>query len=198
MLMQNLKSLLLRTLLAAGMLAGAGHAFAGPLYHVDIDTHLLPGAGAYLDFLFAGPASSAAPSAAISNVTGSFTEQDSFAWGDPRGSLGTGLILGNGDEFGEWVAFGGILSFDLSFAGANDAGTPGIDLSVALLGADQFSYAPGTSGNLATFSLQPGAPDGLTVERSLATVNAVPEPASLGLMAGGFALLAGGLRRRRR
>jgi hypothetical protein len=96
------------------------------------------------------------------------------------------------------VAFGGILSFDLSFAGANDAGTPGIDLSVALLGADQFSYAPGTSGNLATFSLQPGAPDGLTVERSLATVNAVPEPASLGLMAGGFALLAGGLRRRRR
>jgi pectate lyase len=63
--------------------------------------------------------------------------------------------------------------------------------------ADHFSYAHGTNGNVVTFSLQSGAPEDLTVDRSLATVTAVPEPASLAQMATGFALLAGALRRRR-
>ena len=195
--MDNLKSLLLHALVATSMFFGACHASASPLYHVAIDTRALAGTGGYVDFLFAGPASPATPTATVSNVAGWFDENDSFAWGSPRGSLASGLVLGNFDEFGEWLRFGGLLSFDVTFKGLDDPDAPGIDLSVALLDADQFSYVPGTNGNVVTFSLQSGAPDDLTVDRSLATVTAVPEPASLAQMATGIALLAGALRRRR-
>jgi hypothetical protein len=165
---------------------------------VSIDTRALPGTGGYLDFLFAGPASAAAPIASVTNVAGSFDAANTFAYGSPQGSLASGLRLGNADEFGAWVRYGGILSFDLHFDGLDNPGTPGMDLSVAMLDADQFSYAPGTSGNLVTFSLQAGAPDDLSVDGSLASVTAVPEPAGLAQMAMGFVLLAGVLRRRRR
>jgi hypothetical protein len=195
--MHILKSLL-RTVLAAAMFAAAGHAGAAPLYHVTIDTRALPGAGGYVDFLFAGPVSPATPTATVSHVTGAFDDGTTFAWGDPHGALASGLALGNGDEFGEWLRFGGVLAFDVAFNGVNAPGAAGIDLSVALLGADQFSYAPGTSGDLATFSLQPGLADELAVDASLASVTPVPEPAGLAQMATGFVLLAGALRRRRR
>jgi len=195
--MRNLKSRLLPALLAASLLCGAGCAAAGPLYHVSIDTGALPGTGGYLDFLFAGPASAAAPTATISNVAGAFDEGASFAFGSPQGSLGTGLVLANFDEFGEWLNFGGTVSFDLRFGGVDDPAAPGVDLSVALLDSDQFSYAQGTSGNALTFSLQGGAPDGLSIDSSLASLTAVPEPATLAQMASGLVLLAGALRRRR-
>jgi hypothetical protein len=195
--MHTLTSLLLRALVAASMLCGAGHACAAVLYHVSIDTRALPGAGGYLDFLFAGPASPATPAATISNVTGSFDAGTTFAYGSPLGSLTGGLTLGNADEFGAWAHFGGILGFDVGFSGTDDPGAPGIDLSVALLDVDQFSYAPGTNGNVATFSLQAGTPADVALDRTLATVTAVPEPATLAQMAAGFVLLACALRRRR-
>lgn len=192
---------LLRALVAASLFCGAGLASASPLYHVTVDTRTLSGTGGYLDFLFAGPASSATPSATVSNVTGAFDGGDTFAWGSPQGSLGSGLasslVLGNFDEFGEWLHFGGMVSFDLTFAGIDDPGASGMDLAVALLDADQYDYAAGTSGNLVSVSLQPGAPDELAVEPGLARVTAVPEPATLAQMATGFVLLAGALRRRR-
>jgi hypothetical protein len=196
--MHTLTSLLLRALVAATMICGAGHASAGALYHVSIDTRALPGTGGYLDFLFAGPVSSATPTATVSNLAGSFDAADTFAWGSPLGSLASGLTLGNADEFGTWAHFGGILSFDLGFSGTDDPGVPGIALSVALLDADQFSYAPGTTGNVATFSLQAGVPADVAVDGDLATVTPIPEPATTAQMAAGLVLLAGALRRRRR
>jgi hypothetical protein len=195
--MHTLKSLL-RAVLAAGMFAAAGHACAGPVYHVTVDTRTLPGTGGYVDFLFAGPATPAAPTAAIAHATGSFDDGDTFAWGSPRGALASSLVLNNGDEFGAWLRFGGIVAFDVAFSGMDDPGASGMDLSVALLDKDQFSYAPGTRGNVATFSLQPGLADSVTVDASLAGVVPVPEPAGLAQMATGFVLLAGALRRRRR
>jgi len=195
--MHILKPLLLRALFAAAVFTAAGCACAGPLYHVTIDTRTLPGTGGYVDFLFAGPATPAAPTAAIAHATGAFDDADTFAWGSPRGSLESGLVLGNGDEFGEWLRFGGILAFDLAFDGVDDADAAGMDLSVALLDTDQFSYAPGTSGNVATFDLQPGLAASVTVDAGLASVIPVPEPAGLAQMATGFVLLAGALRRRR-
>jgi hypothetical protein len=199
--MHILKSLLLRTLLAAGTFAAAGCACANPLYHVTVDTRTLPGTGGYVDFLFAGPSSPtspAAPTATIARVTGAFDDADNFAWGSPRGTLASSLVLGNGDEYGAWLRFGGILAFDVAFGGIEAPGASGMDLSVALLGADRFSYAPGTSGNVVTFSLQPGEADDVTTDAALAGVTPLPEPAALAQMATGFLLLAGALRRRRR
>jgi hypothetical protein len=196
--MHNLKSLLLRAFVALAMSSGAGYASAGPSYHVAIDTRALAGASGYLDFLFAGPGSSATPSAAISHVAGDVDAGNVFAYGSPQGSPASILTLGNFDEFGLWAQFGGLFTFDVRFDGLDDPGAPGMNLSVSLLGADQFSYAAGTSGDLVTFSLQPGAPDAVALDASFATVAAVPEPASMALMAAGLALLAGSARRRRR
>src|SRR5579875_1962213 len=111
--MHTLKSLLLHACLAAGMFAGAGCACASPVYHVSVDTRGLSGTGGYLDFLFAGPATSASPTATVWNAAGPFDETNTFAWGSPQGTLASGLVLHNFDEFGEWVHFGGILGFDL-------------------------------------------------------------------------------------
>jgi hypothetical protein len=196
--MHNLKSLLLRASVALAMLSGAAYASAGPSYHVAIDTGALAGASGYLDFLFAGPGSSATPSAAISHVAGDVDAGNVFAYGSPQGSPASSLTFGNFDEFGLWAQFGGLFTFDVRFDGLDDPGAPGMNLSVSLLGADKFSYAAGTSGDLVTFSLQPGAPDAVALDASFATVAAVPEPASMALMAAGLALLAGSARRRRR
>jgi hypothetical protein len=182
-------------LLACALFAGAGHASASASYHVTIDTQALPAAGGYLDFLFAGLASSADRSAVVSNATGAFDYGNAFSFGTPQGSLATSVKLGNFDEFATWAQFGGQLSFDVRFDGLGNPGTPGIDLSVALLDSDGFSYAPGTSANVVTFSLLPGAMDDVTVDASLAA--AVPEPATPATMAAGGLLLAGVLRRRR-
>ena len=134
----------------------------------------------------------------ISNVTGAFDATNTFAYGGAQGSLASSPTLANFDEFGEWAQFGGVLSFDVSFAGMDAPGANGMNLSVALLGADQWTYAAGTNGDVVTFSLLPGAPDDFAASASLARVAAIPEPPTLAQMAGGFALLAGALRRRRR
>lgn len=182
-------------LVACALSAGCGQASAGASYHVTIDTQALPAAGGYLDFLFAGLSTPATPSAIVSNATGAFDYADSFAFGAPQGSLAASVKLGNFDEFATWAQFGGQLAFDVRFEGLGQAGTPGIDFSVALLDGDGFSYAPGTNANLVTFSLLAGAMDEVTLDAGLAAV--VPEPATTPMLAAGALLLAGVLRRRR-
>jgi hypothetical protein len=197
--MQNLKSQFLRAIVALAMFAGSGQLFASPLsYHVAIDTSTLGGQSGYLDFLFLGLGSAASATASISHLSGNFDTAKSFTYGAPQGTLATMLKLANGDEFGQGATFGGVFAFDVGFTGLNDLTAQGIDLSIALLGNDQFSYAAGTDRNLVTFSLQPGAPDVLDVDSRFASVGAVPEPASMALVAAGLALLYGNKRRRAR
>lgn len=197
--MKNLKSLFLRALVALAMFGGSGQLFANPLYyHVTLDTSTLGNQSGYLDFLFSGLGSAAPFTASVLSLSGNFNPADTFQYGTPKGSPATTLTLANGDEFGQGATFGGTFAFDVAFDGPNNPTGQGIDLSVALLGADQFNYAEGTDGNLVTFSLYPGTPDVLNVDGRFASVAAVPEPASMGLVAAGFILLLGSMRRRAR
>jgi hypothetical protein len=197
--MTILKSLMGRVLLALAIACGAGPALAGTSYHVSIDTSTLSGQSGYLDFLFLGLDSATPAAAQLSNFSGDLASS-SFTLGEASGSAATGVSIANGaawNEFGQWASFGGVFAFDVSFS----VGTPlaaGTTLSVALLD-DQFNYL-GTAGDLVTFALQPGQPDGVTVNSQFATVSVspVPEPSSLLLMTAGALLMAGMARRRTR
>jgi hypothetical protein len=196
--MNKIASLFLRAALALTLAIGAGSAWAGPQYHVTIDTASLAGQQGYLDFLYLGLDNAAPAVATLSGFKGRF-DGTVYADGEVAGSAATRVTIGNGGAFNEfalWGAFGGLLGFDVGFEveGLQGAGTT---LSVALLDAD-FRYL-GTSGDVVTFALQPGAADVVTSAPGLAvvgTASAVPEPATAWLGAAGL-LLMGGVRRRK-
>jgi hypothetical protein len=194
--MYILKTFILRAVLALGMLCGSGQLLANPVYHVSIDTSVLAGQSGYLDFLFLGLGNAAPAHASVTSFSGNF-DVANFVFGDASGSTSTGISLGNGtgwNEFGQWVHFGDRFRFDVQFdVGTTGAGT---DLGIALLD-EQFGYL-GATGNIVTFSVQPGQDDQVSYDRSMADVNtnAVPEPGSVAQFAAGLFLLFGALRRR--
>jgi hypothetical protein len=197
--MNKIASLFLRATMALALAIGAGSAWAGPQYHVTIDTAGLAGQQGYLDFLFLGLDKAAPAVATLSSLRGDF-DGTTYTDGEVAGSAATAVTIGNGgamNEFALWGGFGGLLSFDVAFDVEGLTG-PGTTLSVTLLDAD-FRYL-GTSGDVVTFALQPGAADVVTVAPGLATVNtasAVPEPATAWLGAAGLLLMAGVRRKAR-
>jgi hypothetical protein len=197
--MNKIASFFLRAALALTLAIGAGPAWAGPQYHVTINTASLAGQQGYLDFLFLGLDNAAPAVATLSSLSGGF-DGTIYTDGEAAGSAATTVTIGNGgamNEFALWGAFGGQLSFDVGFEVEGLVGA-GTTLSVTLLDAD-FRYL-GTSGDVVTFALQPGAADVVTVAPGLASVgtaSAVPEPATAWLGAAGL-LLMGGVRRKAR
>lgn len=197
--MKNLKSLMLRALVALAMFSSAGQLFASPVYHVAIDSTGLSGQG-YLDFLFLGTGSSATADVQLTHFTGDFDKSTSTA-SNADGSLDAGVTIHNDsgwNEFGQLANFGGLFTFDVQFSIANDA-TGGSNLSIALLDSGLNDYAGGTSGDMAGFEVYPDQPAFFTVsDRATVEAAAVPEPATLAEMASGLMLLFATLRRRRR
>jgi hypothetical protein len=196
--MTRLSSIALNLLLALAMLCGACRAQASPIampaWHVTIDTAALAGSSGYLDFLLLGLGDAQPMQASIRNFTGDYGA-DSVLAGDARGSVLDGVAIGNGtgwNEFAQWVDFGGIFTFDVSFS-SHDGPGAGTNLGIALLDAD-FRYL-GTAGDVMTFALQPGAVPVVTVEPGTAAVAAVPEPGTLLQVATGLLLLAAVTRR---
>jgi hypothetical protein len=197
-MIRHLTSLFTRALLALLLAGGAHAAFAGPMYHVTVDTSGLTGTG-YLDLTFAALAGAAPATATLTHFDGAF-DGGALVTGAVGGSVGSTVTFGNGPTFNELlqaVTFGGLLKFDAAFDVA-PGGTIGTTFGIALVNAALDNYVPGTNGNVATIDLVPGAPDTYRADAAFATLTPVPEPAGLPVFVTGCVLAALVLRRRAR
>ncbi|WP_313703624.1 NF038129 family PEP-CTERM protein [Massilia sp.] len=191
--MFNLKNLFARALLALMLVTGAGAASAGPIYQVTIDTRGMSGTG-LLDFAFLGLESSGAAAAYLSGFSGAFG--DYVLEGDASGTRDTGIVLGNGSGFNDYlqaVMLGDLFRFTVRFDVAPEG--DGTTLGVALYNDDLSAYL-GVEGNLAQFDLMPGSAIVVSADNPLTRVSEVPEPASMAMMMMGLMLLGWTLRRR--
>ncbi|HAV36737.1 MAG TPA: PEP-CTERM sorting domain-containing protein [Massilia sp.] len=191
--MFNLKNLFARALLALMLVTGAGAASAGPIYQVTIDTRGMSGTG-LLDFAFLGLESSGAATAYLSGFSGAFG--DFVLEGDASGTRDTGIVLGNGSGFNDYlqaVMLGDLFRFTVRFDVAPEG--DGTTLGVALYNDDLSAYL-GVEGNLAQFDLMPGSAIVVSADNPLTRVSEVPEPASMAVMMMGLMLLGWTLRRR--
>ena len=195
-MIKHLTSFFTRALLALLLAGGAHAAYAGPTYHFTVDTRNLTGTG-YLDLTFAALAGATPATATLTNFDGAF-DGTALVTGAVGGNVSSAVTFGNGPTFNELlqaVTFGGLLSFDAAFDIA-PGGTIGTGFGIALVNAALDNYVPGTSGNVATIDLMPGAPAVVWTDAAFVTATKVPEPAGLPLFATGCVLAALTLRRR--
>ncbi|WP_036165329.1 NF038129 family PEP-CTERM protein [Massilia sp. 9096] len=194
----NLKKILSRSLLALA-LSACGAAFAGPTYHVAIDTTTLNSSTAFLDLGLANFGDSAPVTATLSHFSGAFGEYSELGNG-ASGSVAQGdsvVLHTNGSGFSDLfqsILLGGLFNFDVSFD-TSGAGKP--STFVGLL------YRGDLSDSLFEITLAPGEADIVSPANAYASVgpaavSAVPEPSTLLSMATGLGLLGFGLRRRTR
>jgi hypothetical protein len=197
-MIQHLKSLFTRALLALALAGGAHTAFAGPMYHFTVDTTSLTGTG-YLDLTFAALAGATPATATLTHFDGAF-DGTALVTGAVGGNVSSAVTFGNGPTFNELlqaVTFGGLLSFDAAFD-VVPGGTVGTSFGIALVNAALDNYVPGTSGNVATIDLMPDAPATAWSDTAFVTATKVPEPNGLPMFATGCVLAALTLRRRAR
>ena len=195
-MIKHLTSFFTRALLALALAGGANTAFAGPTYHFTVDTTSLTGTG-YLDLTFAALAGATPAAATLTHFTGAFGAT-ALPTGDVGGDIASAVTFGNGQTFNELlqaVTFGGLLSFDAAFDIA-PGGTIGTGFGIALVNAALDNYVPGTSGNIASIDLMPGASATVWTDAAFATATKVPEPSGLPIFATGCVLAALVLRRR--
>ena len=190
--MFNVKALFVHALLALAFVLGAAPAMAGPIYRVTIDTSAFAGTSGFLDLTFIGLGNAAPATATLANFTGNFGAY-SGTEGDVRGDLASGVVLGNGTGFNDFmqeVVFGGLFSFDVNFSLQGEGA--GTTFGVALFD-EAFSTFLGASGNVAEIALMPGEADVLMAVEgvaAIASVTAVPEPADWLLVMTGLGLMA--------
>lgn len=194
-----------RALLALALAAGAGLASAQTL-HVELDTSAFAGAGGWLDLQF-NPSSvpAVAASALIGNLVGFGAD---FTSAGAVSAAGAGYLFGNATDYNDLfhsIAFGGKVSFDVTFGGLADPSPAAIPskFSVALYGADGLTQLGDVDpdGNVLTFNWTPAAAGAGSVglgyaDAGVAAVSAVPEPSTWLMLGAGLALV-GGLARRR-
>ncbi|WP_036168799.1 NF038129 family PEP-CTERM protein [Massilia sp. 9096] len=198
----NLKKILSRSLLALA-LSASGAAFAGPAYHVSLDTSTLGSGTAFLDLGLANFADSASVTATLSHFTGAFGEYSAYGAGS-SGSVGGTVMLHTNDtgwsDLFQGILLGGSFGFDVSF----DTSATGNSASFVaqLYNGDKTGFL-GVEGNLLEIDLMPGQADMVSPANAFASVtpaatSAVPEPSTLLSMVTGVGLLGFGLRRRAR
>lgn len=187
----------LRRFLLALTLCASVPALASPIYRVSVDTTGYSGQG-LMDFNFLANLGAAPATALLDGFSGAFGGEAGRS-GGVSGAIPGPLTFDNqagGSILTQTVDLGGWFSFNLRFAGDFDS-TDAIDgtrFSVSLYNSD-FSAYIGSEGSLVSFDLLPpanGAGGGVLAAPpgSLATVAAVPEPATLLLVLGGLGLAA--------
>lgn len=193
-------SLLRRLALAVTLAAGSSFASAAVI-HVAIDTSTFNAASGYLDMQLSASDGVPLATAVVSNMVG-FGAID-LNFGVTPVSGGFGFRNDTSNYLSHTAAFGGLLSFDLTFDGAYDPLTRYV--SHFLVTAYDEAFAPQgafnqSTGALADFSWTPALTLGGTGSLGLAVSNqnltVVPEPAALLLMAVGLAAMALVARRR--
>ncbi len=202
--MFNFKSFVQQALLACALVLGASPAFAGPVYHVSINTAGISEPTGIMTFDFLGMDMVDVASATLTNFSGAFGAEES------RGTAVTdtagGYTFASGFEgyLTRAVTLGGLFGFDITFADGF-SGNDGATFGIALYNDDYSSYL-GLDGNLVSFELVPamgGEPSFLVISEdndvaSVTEVRAeVPEPSDLLLMLTALAM-AGMVARRAR
>ncbi|MYN20912.1 PEP-CTERM sorting domain-containing protein [Rugamonas sp. FT107W] len=191
--------------LALGV-ACAGAASAQTL-HVELNTASLASTG-FLDLQFNPsqvPASFA--SATISHLSG-FGDLSGVALIGDVQQHAAGFVFGNTTDYNDLfqgIAFGGKVSFDVTFAGLPDASPAALQskFAVSLYGADGATalgnFNP-QDGTLMSITWQPTAGAGMLssdiTDHAIAGVSAVPEPSAWAMLGAGLALV--GVARRRK
>ncbi len=202
--MFNFKSLVQQAILACALVLGASPAFAGPVYHVSINTAAIAEPTGIMTFDFLGMDVVDVATATLSNFSGAFGAEESR--GTAVTDIAGGYSFASGFEgyLTRAVTLGGIFGFDITFADGF-SGNDGATFSIALYNNDYSSYL-GLDGNLVAFELVPemgGEPSFVTVseDNAFASVSElsgeVPEPSDLLLMLTGLAM-AGLVTRRAR
>lgn len=199
-LKHNMVSLLRRVALAITLAAGSSIASAAVI-HVDIDTSAFTASSGYLDLQLSATSGLPLATVVVSNLTG-FGAIDMDV-GVTTAAGGFQFRNDVANYLSHAVSFGGVLSFDLSFAGAFDPLTTyqsifsvsAFDLDFAAMGG----FDPET-GALAVFtwtpSLTANAGGSLGIDVSDPNVTVIPEPSDLLLTGVGLAAMALVLRRR--
>ena len=202
---QKLSTVLRRVALAVTLAAGSSLASAAVI-HVNVDSSNFGVSSGYIDMQFGASQAPGIPleTALVTNMVGFDPLAFIDSWGVTPVTGGYLFRNDTENDLFHAVTFGGLLSFDLSFAGAIDPFS--LMSSHFTVSAFNEAFAPlgqydPNRGSLADFVWTPAissAVDGnISVSISDAAVTFVPEPADSLLMGAGLGIMALVLRRRR-
>jgi hypothetical protein len=199
---QTVSALCTRAALAVVLAAGAGAASAGTI-HVAIDTSTFGPATGYIDMNLSASSGVPLVTAVVDHMVGFDSAAFIDSWGVTDVPGGYAFRNDIANDLFHAVDFGGVLKFDLTFAGETDPLTSYVShFAVSAFDGDGFTplghYDPVT-GALADFTWTPatslqgqGVIGGIVSDPA---VTAVPEPAGYLLAGIGLAALARAPRR---